>query len=194
MEGRQSSSYGSAYNTSNLSPRSQPWDSSSLPSQDRQRQNTPENPSVRRMRIDALLNHNEEDSRQDRPNVPGWTTPSPSDATPSLPDAVEERDPIPEPRENRPAYVEEEDTFIWYHRDDRNMKWEDVSAAFNDYFGKDRARFGLQGIQGRYYRILKDENIPKLRARPKRRHRQDYGVIKCTNRRYPWMREWQQER
>jgi hypothetical protein len=76
-----------------------------------------------------------------------------------------------------------------FHRDDLGLKWDEVSAAFNAYFPQDRRRHGLQGIQGRYYRILKDEGVPKLRMRQKKRPRRDYGVIARTSRRYPWMKQ-----
>lgn len=124
--------------------------------------------------------------------------PSPGDATPSLTgddEGLSDRESnIPEIRENRPAYDEEEDTFIWYHRDDCGMKWEEVSNAFNRHFGEGRRRLGLQGIQGRYYRILKDEGVPKLRDRPRRSNRREYGVVKLKGAHYPWMKEYPAER
>ncbi|KAH0565215.1 hypothetical protein GP486_001398 [Trichoglossum hirsutum] len=95
-----------------------------------------------------------------------------------------------ERRESRPAYQVEEDTFIWYHRDDLGMQWNDVSKAYNAQF-PDRPRIGRQGIQSRYYRVLEVEGVPKIRKRPKslkpKRIRHHYGVIARTNRRYPWM-------
>ncbi|KAI9894701.1 MAG: hypothetical protein M1814_002057 [Vezdaea aestivalis] len=163
----------------------------------------------RSMKIASLLNNDDdEDDRGRRCSYPspqsysqslpptrsyfGWApnnVPSPSDGTASFIDGPDYHDfgSPSESRENRPAYLIEEDTFIWYHRDDRGMKWDEVSAAFNEYFPRDRQRHGLQGIQGRYYRILKDEGVPKLRSRQKKRPRRDYGVIARTSRRYPWM-------
>ncbi|KAH0537432.1 hypothetical protein FGG08_005785 [Glutinoglossum americanum] len=96
-----------------------------------------------------------------------------------------------ERRESRPAYQVEEDTFIWYHRDDLGMQWNDVSKAYNAQFPS-RPRIGRQGIQSRYYRVLEVEGVPKIRKRPKslksKRIRHHYGVIARTNRRYPWMK------
>jgi hypothetical protein len=96
-----------------------------------------------------------------------------------------------ERRESRPAYQVEEDTFIWYHRDDLGMQWNDVSKAYNAQF-PDRPRIGRQGIQSRYYRVLEVEGVPKIRKRPKslksKKIRHHYGVIARTNRRYSWMR------
>ena len=96
-----------------------------------------------------------------------------------------------ERRESRPAYQVEEDTFIWYHRDDLGMQWNDVSKAYNAQF-PDRPRIGRQGIQSRYYRVLEVEGVPKIRKRPKslkpKKIRHHYVVIARTNRRYPWMR------
>ncbi|KAI9866304.1 MAG: hypothetical protein M1813_001426 [Trichoglossum hirsutum] len=95
-----------------------------------------------------------------------------------------------ERRESRLAYEVEEDTFIWYHRDDLGMQWNDVSKAYNDQF-PNRPRIGRQGIQSRYYRVLEIEGVPKIRKRPKslkpKRIRHHYGVLARTNRRYPWM-------
>ncbi|KAI9779917.1 MAG: hypothetical protein M1839_007073 [Geoglossum umbratile] len=107
------------------------------------------------------------------------------DSSKSLsPQAARER------RESRPAYQVEEDTFIWYHRDDLGMQWNDVSKAYNAQF-PDRPRIGRQGIQSRYYRVLEVEGVPKIRKRPKsskpKKIRHHYGVIARTNRRYPWM-------
>ncbi|KAI9772660.1 MAG: hypothetical protein M1840_000254 [Geoglossum simile] len=104
---------------------------------------------------------------------------------PQSPETTRER------RESRPAYQVEEDTFIWYHRDDLGMQWNDVSKAYNAQF-PDRPRIGRQGIQSRYYRVLEVEGVPKIRKRPKslkpKKIRHHYGVIARTNRRYPWMR------
>ncbi|EEQ83274.1 hypothetical protein RJZ56_004407 [Blastomyces dermatitidis] len=122
-------------------------------------------------------------------------------------------------RAPRPKYDEEEMYFIWYHRVDLRQEWKEVRESFNAQF-PNRQRKGFQGIQCKYYRFIKEKNCPTLREQRRRRSggngggsgengsenvssgsdgnsRSDfnedlpqYGVIKWTGVRFPWMREW----
>ncbi|EEH06758.1 conserved hypothetical protein [Histoplasma capsulatum G186AR] len=119
-------------------------------------------------------------------------------------------------RAPRPKYDEEEMYFIWYHRVDLHQEWKEVRESFNAQF-PNRQRRGFQGIQCKYYRFIKEKNCPTLREQRRRRSggntgengsenissgsdansRNDfhedlpqYGVIKWTEVRFPWMKEW----
>ncbi|KKZ62018.1 hypothetical protein EMCG_03479 [[Emmonsia] crescens] len=122
-------------------------------------------------------------------------------------------------RAPRPKYDEEEMYFIWYHRVDLRQEWKEVRESFNAQF-PDRQRRGFQGIQCKYYRFIKDKKCPTLREQRRRRSggngggsgengsenvssgsdgdsrgnfNEDlpqYGVIKWTGVRFPWMKEW----
>ena len=93
-------------------------------------------------------------------------------------------------RPSRPAYSLEEEDFIWYHRADLGLGWVAVEEAFADYFGS-RSRAALQC---RYYRSLKEHDVPQVRRQRQRnqqRHCRElsgaYGVIERSHRRYSWM-------
>lgn len=109
-------------------------------------------------------------------------------------------------RPPRPKYDEEEMYFIWYHRVDLGQEWKEVRESFNSQFPH-RQRKGYQGIQCKYYRLIKEKNCPTLREQHRKRSRSEtshtalkaspkelddspmYGVLEWTNIRYPWMRE-----
>ncbi|EEH49305.1 uncharacterized protein PADG_05384 [Paracoccidioides brasiliensis Pb18] len=116
-------------------------------------------------------------------------------------------------RPPRPKYDEEEMYFIWYHRVDLRQEWKEVRKNFNAQF-PDRQRKGFQGIQCKYYRFIKEKNVPTLREQRRKRSggiggigsenassgsdgnskgdfKEDlpqYGVIKWTEARFTWMR------
>jgi len=91
-------------------------------------------------------------------------------------------------RAGRPAYTLEHAVYLWYHRDDLNLEWNEVVQRFVSHFGERR----LSGIQCKYYRIRDHHNAPPVRAsrRGNRDRSQDpvpYGVVWCSDYRYPWM-------
>ncbi len=63
-------------------------------------------------------------------------------------------------RAARPKYDHEMSYFIWFHRTDLGMSWNDVRDAFNKYFHKTR---DVPGIQSKYYRVLNDHGVPSIR-------------------------------
>ena len=91
----------------------------------------------------------------------------------------------------REKYTEEEAYFIWYHRIDLNMQWDQVQEAYSRNFSETRKKAGLQC---RFYRIVDQHKVKKVRqqGRPDRNtkgdHIEKFGVIAQTNRRYRWMR------
>ncbi|KAI9678902.1 MAG: hypothetical protein M1829_001887 [Trizodia sp. TS-e1964] len=90
-------------------------------------------------------------------------------------------------RESRPKYFAEEDAYIWFCRDDRSLTWEQVKTEFNRKFPR-RKREGLQGIQGRYYRVLKAAGAKKVRDRERGGSRRPYGLRQNTaGLHYDWM-------
>lgn len=91
-------------------------------------------------------------------------------------------------REFRPTYSEEETLFIWYHRIDLGLDWQEITRLYNAQF-PDRYREGLGGIQCKYYRCCNDNNIPKVRDRSRSASTvQEYGMRARTGLVYPWMR------
>ncbi|KAL4806437.1 hypothetical protein BDV18DRAFT_160505 [Aspergillus unguis] len=71
-------------------------------------------------------------------------------------------------RAPRPKYEEEEMYFIWYHRVDLGQEWREVRESFNRQFPQ-RQRAGFQGIQCKFYRFIKDKNVPTLREQRRMR-------------------------
>lgn len=74
----------------------------------------------------------------------------------------------PRTRSFRPTYTTEEGHFIWYLRIDRGYLWPDIQNAFNARFSHgagDRRR--TSGLQCRYYRLLDQNGLPKVRNIPR---------------------------
>ncbi|PYH67186.1 uncharacterized protein BO88DRAFT_445159 [Aspergillus vadensis CBS 113365] len=105
-------------------------------------------------------------------------------------------------RPPRPKYKEEEIYFIWYHRVDLCQGWEEVRKNFNKQFPS-RQRWGIQGIQYRFYRFIKNKKCPTLREQQHLRNggfiraraglpdsgSLRFGVVDRVGIWYPWMRE-----
>ena len=92
-------------------------------------------------------------------------------------------------REFRPTYSEEEALFIWYHRVDLGLDWQDITNAYKRQF-PERPREGPGGIQCKYYRCCAENNIPKVRERDKSASAvEEYGMKARTGLHYPWMRD-----
>lgn len=95
-------------------------------------------------------------------------------------------------RAARPTYTLEQLCFIWYHRTDLGEGWDEVLAAYKLQFSQQREKGGLYC---RFYRLLKDNNVEKVRAQ--RRSASDsprdrvgqYGVVQRTNKRFRWMKD-----
>lgn len=99
-------------------------------------------------------------------------------------------------RKPRPAckkYDLEQGYFIWYQRIDLGKTWDDVNENFTRQFGEDR---GKGGLQCKYYRVLGEEKVDKVRAQghwyssngtQRGRKGGRFGVIQRTNKRFPWM-------
>lgn len=94
-------------------------------------------------------------------------------------------------RAPRPKYEEQQAFFIWYHRTDLGEAWNQVLREFERQFHHRRHKGGLQC---KFYRLLKDWNVEKVRAQTK--HVQDhpkdkigaFGVVQRTSKRYEWMK------
>ena len=90
----------------------------------------------------------------------------------------------------RPAYSTEEQHFIWYLRIDRGYLWPDLSDAFR--FCRNRDRRELSGLQCRYYRLLGQHGMPKVRMLRTADVVQKYGMRASLDRAgttvtYPWL-------
>lgn len=86
----------------------------------------------------------------------------------------------------RPAYDREEIFFIWFHRIDLGCQWDEVLTEYTKEFpGAARDKSGLQC---KFYRILRDYQIPKMRDQSKyTSDMQRYGMWANTRLRYKWM-------
>ena len=68
-------------------------------------------------------------------------------------------------REFRPSYDMEESYFIWYHRLDLNLDWNELRVRYNYQFKRQRS--GCQGFQCKFYRFLQEHGLPSVRERAK---------------------------
>ncbi|QKX61638.1 uncharacterized protein TRUGW13939_08790 [Talaromyces rugulosus] len=98
-------------------------------------------------------------------------------------------------RPHRPEYSEEEMYFIWYHRVDLGMTWNECVCVFNGQFPSSKGR-PVQGLQGVFYRFIKSKGCPTVRQQHNNVVRRDrdglplphIGVIEWCGISYPWMR------
>ena len=95
-------------------------------------------------------------------------------------------------RSFRPAYSQEHSDFIWFHRIDLNLAWDEVVKAFRMTFSGAHEELRQEsGIQCKYYRIRAQHGIPKVRAlRTTPEVSSQYGMWVKTGRRYPWMADY----
>jgi hypothetical protein len=102
----------------------------------------------------------------------------------------------PKPRgkrrlQSRPKYNEEQALFIWYHRIDLNMEWDAVWERFEEAFpGRGKA-----GLQCKFYRILSQYQVAKVREQSKLGRTEgsskarQFGMANTTGRRFWWMKQ-----
>ncbi|KIX95766.1 uncharacterized protein Z520_08474 [Fonsecaea multimorphosa CBS 102226] len=95
------------------------------------------------------------------------------------------------PRPSCKKYGVEQVYFIWYHRIDLGQDWDDIEREFHHQFGEARKKSGLQC---KFYRVLGEKNIEKVRQQGRSGHRgrgnkiDKFGVVERTSQRFPWMR------
>lgn len=103
-------------------------------------------------------------------------------------------------RPPRPKYDEEEMYFIWYHRVDLEKEWKEVQECYSRQF-PGRQRRGIQGIQCKFYRFIKEKRCPTVREQRRLRDGEfmargrsrcqslpRYGVVEWCGAWYPWMK------
>ncbi|KIW24353.1 uncharacterized protein PV07_10072 [Cladophialophora immunda] len=101
------------------------------------------------------------------------------------------------PRSPCKKYELEQKYFIWYHRIDLEQEWDDIEKAFHRQFGDLRKKGGLQC---KFYRVLEESNVAKVREQAKSGHRDrrgkidKFGVVQRTTQRFLWMRPEDQSR
>lgn len=94
-------------------------------------------------------------------------------------------------RAPRPKYEIEQIFFIWYHRTDLSLPWDEVLHKYREQFQQSRQKTGLQC---KFYRLLDDWGVERVRAQVRNSHRTSndsvgaYGVIQRTWHRFAWMR------
>lgn len=94
-------------------------------------------------------------------------------------------------RAPRPKYQDEQIFFIWYHRTDLSLAWDEVLYRYREQFQQSREKTGLQC---KFYRLLGDWGVEKVREQVRNSQRSNgdsigaYGVIQRTWHRFPWMR------
>lgn len=90
-------------------------------------------------------------------------------------------------REFRPKYTEEEDHFMWFHKDDLRFSWEQVHREYKKHF-PDAPRDRVNGLQCRYYRVIEKHGCPKKRAQDHMvENSKAYNMWERTRRSYAWM-------
>ncbi|KEF58032.1 uncharacterized protein A1O9_05955 [Exophiala aquamarina CBS 119918] len=98
------------------------------------------------------------------------------------------------PKKSRGAchkYTREQEHFIWYHRTDLHMPWDQVEHEYKQYFNHDREKGGLQC---KYYRVLNSYNVEKVRQQTKwgqvigKAKIGKYGLLATVKCNYPWIR------
>lgn len=95
-------------------------------------------------------------------------------------------------REPRQKYTAEQLYFLWYHRIDLREHWHTIVDKFEIQFNQRR---NVGALECRFYRILKDWGIEKVREQSRIIGRGDrselprYGVIQQTTARFWWMHE-----
>ena len=124
-------------------------------------------------------------SNKDDRSVPSIWPPSPTPSAMSVGTKI--------PRDPRQRYQDEEGLFIWYHRIDLHESWDVVEEEFQHQFHQQRKKAGLQC---KFYRLLDQRHIDKVRVQAKHRLRhenpegyQGFGLIRRTKERPLWIRK-----
>ena len=137
-------------------------------------------PRPDRMSISSILN---EENR---------TAPSTSTLSPTPTASAESKAENRAARDPRNKYHDEEALFIWYHRIDLHESWDTVEEEFRNQFNQHRKKAGLQC---KFYRLLGQRGIDKVRVQAKYRLRHEnpegyggFGLIQRTDERPPWIR------
>jgi hypothetical protein len=93
-------------------------------------------------------------------------------------------------RAARPKYTPEMAYAIWWFKADMRQSWPEVRASFNSLFPEFR---DVSGIQSKYYRVLEDHGVPKIREQRRGRgtppdSNHDVKLRdRCPEVYYPWM-------
>lgn len=88
-------------------------------------------------------------------------------------------------------YTREQEHFIWYHRTDLHMPWDQVELEYKQYFEHEREKGGLQC---KYYRVLDFYRVEKVRQQTKwgqvigKAKIGKYGLLATVKCSYPWIR------
>lgn len=143
----------------------------------------------------------------ERPSTPGRQQTDPSTyRTRSFWPVREESVSLPYPtnaerqtpvRAPRLRYEDEQVFFIWYHRTDLGLGWDEVLRRYHNKFHQKRQKTGLQC---KFYRLLECWGVEKVRAQARSGQGNSsdrvgaYGVIQRTWRRFQWMRSEDLER
>lgn len=106
----------------------------------------------------------------------------------------QDRQGVKRPKKPRGAchkYTQEQEHFIWYHRTDLHMPWDQVELEYKQYFHHDREKGGLQC---KYYRVLDYYNVEKVRQQTRcgqvigKAKIGKYGLLATVKCNYPWIR------
>jgi hypothetical protein len=93
----------------------------------------------------------------------------------------------------RRKYQQEQSFFIWYHRVDLGLSWNQTMDAYEQHWHEQREKGGLQC---KFYRILDQHKVLKVREQNKtdRRARKatlpqgrNFGMLGVTDKKYHWM-------
>lgn len=133
-------------------------------------------------------------SQEGSPLATRWPSPERSMSDPGSPlPSADNTSPNASNSQPRQKYKEEQLFFIWYHRIDLDLSWNQVRRMYVRHWHEKRPKSGLQC---KFYRILEQYNVEKVRGQsrkdPKARgarvpNGRNYGVVATTGRVYDWM-------
>ncbi|KAK4936993.1 hypothetical protein LTR10_022242 [Elasticomyces elasticus] len=113
----------------------------------------PSGPSTQTFQEGQRPFHSEDLLQNDAPMADTPATPTSQGEQTSVAEGHESSDDVPRRRwpAQRHKYAEERAFYIWYHRIDLGLTWDEVVAAYRRYW-RDRRRKG--GLQCKFYRLL----------------------------------------
>lgn len=154
-----------------------------------------------RMSITSILNDSSDEEESSSTSSSSILSPLSSAASlsPSISESSLSSDPTSKRRRRRSPrkpchkYTREQEHFIWYHRTDLQMPWDQVEYEYKRYFNHQGDDF-KGGLQCKYYRILDFYNVQKVRQQtrsgrfPTANKVAKYGLLETVKCCYPWIR------
>ena len=130
----------------------------------------------RTMSISNLLNPSDEES-----HTPSNFSASSRSLSPDHPS---------QPRDFRSPYPSEASFFIWFHRIDLRMSWDDLTLTYNRHFHGNDTERKKAGLQCKWYRITERNKLPPITEQEQTSDGlSPFSMWLQTGRRFSWMKE-----